>query len=258
MNIGPLIERADSPQINGVGNERTITRIFNVSKGVDIDLYIPQKNSLSPDGDGYFQNATQKSAPGYDIVTFTYVASFATPNNKERGRRNNSIEYDFNINIVEKPLETHPDYRTKWNYDLYGWSANTTPPSAPAFWTSATDKSGADGVAASGGFYWGQTRPPDPKEGYWHKIKDRTKAGVEAYIIPQPVITARKFCKSEDVAVAFLPSTIAKSAPGNTFGWSSSDAKWLKSPVGIQNDGEFFVAHVEYQYADSWDSEIYD
>lgn len=257
MNLGPLIERPDSPQKNGIGADKTITRLYNVSKSVNIDDYIPSKGAVSPDGDGYFLTCSVKTKPGYNIVAFTYGASLVSPKNKERSRRSGSIDYDFRINIIEKPLETHANYLVKWNYDLYGWSSDTTAPSVPSWASTATNKSNTNGVPAADGFYWSQSKPGDPKTGYWHKIQDRTKPGVEVYPLPQPVIMTRKYFKNEEKAVAYLPSTISLGAPGKTYGWSSSNSNWLKFPQGITNDGEFFVAEIEHEYGDSIDSDLY-
>jgi len=257
MNIGPLIERPDSPQINGTGPDKTITRMYNVDKSVDYEQYVPSKGAVSPEGDGFFLTPSFKTKPGYNIIAFTYGGSLVSPSNKDRARRSGSIDYDFRINIIEKALETHADYLVCWNYDLYGWSTDTTPPSVPAWAATATTRTNATGLAAAAGFYWSKSRPSDPKAGYWHKIKDCIEPGVEAYPVPQPVIITRKYFKNEDLAVAYMPSTISLGAPGKTYGWSSNDSHWLQFPQGIPNDGEFFVAEIEHEYADSWSSNLY-
>lgn len=262
MNIGPLIERVESPQITGEGKNRTISRIYNVGNNEDWQSYLPEKLALSPDGDGYFLNFSTRRGAGYTIVTLNYSSRRDNGGGGTSGppRRDNEVRFDLTINNIEKPLEAHEDYLASWNYDLYGYAADgVTAPSLPSWSLTADDRSDADGVE----FYWSKDRPAPPSTGAWFKIQDRTKEGVEAYPVPQPVITERKFCKQEQAAIAYLPKAITRKAPGDTKGFASAATNWLQMPRGIDYDGEFYVAVIEYLYSDldkngvGWDADIY-
>jgi hypothetical protein len=240
--------------VTGDAANSEIVRVYNVDKGVDFSEYIPAKLEVSPDGDGYFLGYESRPGPGYTIVSFRWSSRPDNPGASFAARVDGELSYSLGINDVELPLEKHPSYRTKWNFDLWGNSSTGSAPSAPSWWSTAASRSDADGVT----WHWSKDRPPDPGDGSrWFLVKPRTKDGVEGYLVVQPVVSARKYCKKLSDAEAFLRTSVARAVPGETFGFASATKNWLASPVGIDNDGEYWVAENRYQFADEWDSDLY-
>lgn len=250
-DLSKFVERPESPQVSGEGVTKETVRIYQVNNSLDWISCLPARAESG--ADGYFARYSSRHGPGYTIVSLYWASSLSDPGSISMSRANDTIESDLSIDIVEKKLEDHADWLPCWNYDLWGYSTTGEAPAAPGWFATAEDFSYADGVS----YYWATTKPADGKDGKWHKVGDKLKPGVEGYVIPQPVVTARKYCKTKATAVAYLRTSIGLAAPPTGYGWGETASNWLAFPVGISNDGEFWVAANEYRYAVSWDSDLY-
>lgn len=251
-DLSKFTERPESPQVSGEGLTKETVRIYQVDNSLNWIACLPARAEAGTDG--YFARYSSRHGPGYTIVSLYWASSLSDPGSISQSRADNTIESDLSIDILEKQLESHASYKMVWNYDL--WQSSATDPGldVPEWTTTATDSSDANGVD----YVWSKTKPPqtDPTKQWW-KIYSRTKPGIENYPIAQPVVTARKYCKTKATAVAYLRTSVGLAAPPTGYGWGETAANWLAFPIGIPNDGEFWVAANEYRYADSWDSDLY-
>lgn len=248
-------ELPESPQRSGEGLTTEIVRIYSVPNTLNWTAGLPARAESS--SDGYFKRYSSRHGPGYTIISLYWASSLTNAGSIHTSRADNTVESDLTVDLVDKPLESHPSYLVCWNYDLWEYVAEGASPSGtpPGWWaTDATqDITHSDGVS----YLWSNSRPAKDKDGAWYPVGAKTKPGVESYLVVQPVVTARKYCKTKATALAYLLTAVAEVAPSSGFGWGETAANWLAYPIGVQNDGEFWVACNEYRYADDWDDDLY-
>jgi hypothetical protein len=258
----------EAPESGGYSGKDVIQRIFQVPKELVGEL-IPDHGLLSPLGDGYHDESRLSimNGPSYAKVVLSYVKSLETPSGSTAQRKDGGEEYSLEINYIEKPLETHPNYLTKWNYDLYqaGLTDAAISPTIPSWANTATDQSDTLGFSDSTTNYrWAKNQPPNfqykSKEYTWVKAKNRTKPGIEAYVYPQPVVVIRKYYKKLQSAIDVMASVPAgtKAVPAEQFGYDSDKDHWLYEPQGIYQDSGWWVLAGRFLYVDNkWDNDIY-
>ena len=253
-DLSAFTEMPDSPQITGEGVTKETVRIYTVNNALDWVSKLPSRAESGTDG--YFARYSSRHGPGYTVVSLYWASSLSDPGSISMSRADGTIESDLSIDLVEKQIESHASYKMYWNYDLWQSAVEDPGMIAPVWATTATDASDTNGVD----YAWSKNKPAplgDGSQKVWWKIVDRIKAGVEAYQVAQPVVTARKYCKAKATAIAYLRTSVAKAAPPTGYGWGETASNWLAYPIGIANDGEFWVAQNEYRYANSWDSDLY-
>ena len=167
---------------------------------------------------------------------------------------------------VQRPIEFHKDYRTKWNYHLVmnknettysGFSTDTTPSMSQANstkfkWVKETSEAPVDNNG-------GKSEPWMPPSGY-----TKTKPGVDSYIAPSPIVREfRRFAKLKDAWDAQ-----AKRAAGVVFQKTANyfleDWTWLTIASGLSFDGCYWNVTITYQGAtkgtdqgQAWDVDLY-
>ena len=265
-----LTEKPESPSFGGDKDNRETTRSYSINNALipDIESMLPEFGEFDL-SDGYFVDYRVSSGVAYSTVSLKYVKDLGGAGSTVQAN-NLEVKYDLNVNIIDKMLMDNKNYLTHWNYNLYQSfkiesgkkrivPADYPLTTSPVWWATAKTLADADEVT----YKWDTSTPSDFKdkddEYFWKMILPMTKPGVEAYGIAQAVITERKYFKRKKEAVSFLISGVGLKDPSERFGWpaSGTDKKWLAYPIGIQNDGKFFVATNEYHYADKWDTEMY-
>lgn len=255
MNMGPLVERADSPQISGTPANMKVTRIYTAAYGENWMQYIPEAQTLSEDGDGYFSDFSATPGPGYTVVSLNFTSKLdgggvSTP------KRVGQVSYSLSINMIENPLEDHTNYLCMWNYHLYG-AGTIDPKDVPDLegWseTDTTLVAHGDGVD----WIWSKADPgahPDPTK-MWYLVQERTKPGKEAWRQPQPSVHEFIWTKTQEAAEACLLTAPYVTAPGETFGWTGGE--WLGMPVGLSYNGDIWAGENVYDWAEAWDRDLY-
>lgn len=242
-----LTEGPTSPIYTGDGEDTEITYVYKMDKAENHEQYVPAKNSPNPEGAGYFRKWERRSQPGYDIFTRTYGKFLAS--GSYVSRKSGDTECEPSTNVLEKPLESSPNYRAKWNWDLY---AATEALPVPAWWDTATDTD--DDIVsggASSGYLWAKSYPGEG----WYKIKTRTKPGQEVFYVPSFTVVERTYYRKKTDAQAVLQTVATKVEPVEKFGYTTGE--WLVLLADLFFDGKFWVATVTYQHADEWDSDLY-
>jgi hypothetical protein len=170
-------------------------------------------------------------------------------------------EFSLETNRIEKAIETHPNYKVCWSKDLYyavpSNGKEPAIPAAPSWYTASKTPQAGDSR-----FVAAKDHPADVViGGIPHRYvlaAVRTKPGVEVYPVDAPIVTEYKHFSSLSSAKKNLKISNKLSAPDETFGYPSSDSCWLVHPDGIIEENGDFVTQNVYQYADEWDSDIYE
>ncbi len=258
LNTSRLVKTPNSPY---KPNANTWQFCFTVVKG-DAEDYIPDHNYYLS-GYGYHDSTRARTAkgPGYYKL---YLVFTKTPT---RPRMDGAIYYDLDFNWVPKQLETHDNYRVKWNYNLYQRFANNIAvlsPSLPDWWSTATKQTDdlVIGKTEPAEYQWGKTRPASTtwnKVQYdYHKIANMTKPGVEVYEIPQPVVTATSYWDTRDKAYAQLSIASMGDVVTVPDAVGVTGGEWLYKPMNVRDDGTWYVTTEKYFFAVKWDGELYD
>lgn len=149
------------------------------------------------------------------------------------------------VGALEKPLETHPDYRTLWNYNLVlkkGQEAD------PPEWALE-----AKTLEAEEFFKWVKDEVPENYnlcDGY-----ERQLPGVESYILPSPVVESTLYYSDIRNAYDALKTVGTKTAPEKTFGYDGGE--WLVMGADISKEGKKWAVRVSYQWAQKWEDKLY-
>lgn len=151
-------------------------------------------------------------------------------------------------------------FLTKWKYRLAGVDVTA---SAPAWWTSATNTVIASPDEQSWRWISDPAElPTEPDGTRWGVKTERTKPGIEAFIVGSVVIRSvawyTTFEDAETAAEALAGIVGKRVAPSSTFGYPSTTANWLCVGLDVAPDGYYWTVVIRYQYsAEGWDSDIY-
>jgi len=278
-----LTEKPESPELSGSMTEKFITRIysFNSSLMDDILTLIPGTGVFddSTDRDGFFIDYNISSGIGYGTLKLQYTNDLNSPGSSLVAN-NLDVKYSLNINMIDKMLEETYNtagvlvYRTNWNYNLFekfkvdpakptNIDSNYPILTFPSWW--ATSKSveaynEADGIK----WVWSKSIPArekdDTGEYFWKKSMGMTKPGQEVFLRPQAEISEKKYCKHIQDAENFLIPGTGLRDPAQRFRWPASSGgvyRWLAYPVGLENDGKYWIGVNKYLYSDKWDTDGY-
>ena len=160
--------------------------------------------------------------------------------------------YTIRIGTLEKPLETHPSYRTCWNYLL---AAKTGISSSFTGWEDKTDLT----TDTSGNYAWVKTRFESAD--YPVILEQKLLPGQESYIKPAPVVELVKYysdgTKNDVIGNGVLDWIGKRRAPNQTFGLSDSADNWLVTSADLTPDGMRWRLNIQYVYADNWSALTY-
>ncbi len=234
-NLGQELGFVESPEfVVHAGVSTTFIDIVGTARWDNVWEFIPEYNSKY-EGPGahlgdlrYLDTDIVRKADGKNAVMTLHVGTF----DSERPRPGLQI-WSLSVGTLEKPIETHENYDRNWNYDKLEKVDVETEYKKP---NSNYDRE-----------TWTTTK------GY--TITDATKPGVEAYLIPSPVVERRKYHRFRSSADAAASEVGERDRPAKRFGISGGD--WLVMSAEVRKNGDLWESVIRYQFADDWDSDLY-
>ena len=168
-------------------------------------------------------------------------------NSSQPDRRNGTIIYTMSSSILEKDIEQHPDFKTIWKYNLA--KKKGTSETAPSDYTTtaSTELDKQD---------WKWVEEVDSLPEGWIIYAQKTKKNVKSYPVPSVSVHKKQYYTSKTSAASAASTVGSISTPGETFGLGSTN-NWLVTSANVYYEDKFWVAELDYQYADSWDTDIY-
>jgi hypothetical protein len=178
-----------------------------------------------------------------------------------------AFTYSLEQSPMEKAIETKTTasgglaFLMKWKFHLAGKDITAA---TPAWWSTAT----TPGIASPDEQNWKWINDPaelatETDGTRWGIKQDRSKPGLDAFLIGSVIVRATALYASEDngrAAVAVLaPAAAMAIVPGDTLGFPSTSGKWLLLPdINFVQEGFYWRLTCRYQYAsEGWDSDIY-
>jgi hypothetical protein len=244
IGVAVWVEQPGSPAVSE--RSQRLTRTFVTS---DLSA-LPFEGSFCP-VPGYenlaledFSHAPQEGGLTH-LVTLIYAPAARIKSQEGQA------EYSLDDGGLEKPIETHPSYKTCWNYYL----AKITTEAADSFtdWDLQTGLLIASNYVESFRWVKGQSDCPEG----WVICQDAKKPGVESYLMPAPVVQESIPYSTESRAGAAAATMAKRLAPKKRFGLPDGADHWLVVSASVRKDGRYWVATKSYQYADSVDADIY-
>ena len=156
---------------------------------------------------------------------------------------------------LSRPLETHPNYRTRWNHCLCAAPGTT---SLPSWYSAAVNTLVPD--ADSGKYCWCRTPAEAPRDanGRWKQLAAPTKPGVEHYdLTAYTVIETARF-RSAARAGRMVAGTLNRiGTPANTFGITGGN--WKCEDAEVSWRGNCWVAQLRWTRSGdtNWDPDLY-
>lgn len=198
------------------------------------------------------ESSSSQPAEAYDTVTM--VLKVKKPRIFWRTADRTDPVYVPASTPLELPLERAPNYRAKWNNDLYLLTPEGDPPAAaPNQWETAT----TPGTFTDNGFTWAIAES-SPGDG-WELFIYRTKPGQQAFIWYSYTMTETLYFRSLSRAVSAQKLSGTLAAPGYAGPFEKDPEKWLVQSSAVQESGEdLFALNSVYLYApDGWDTDTY-
>lgn len=244
------------PETTHGGGKRTVTYMVRRGFGEAVLAYFSGGTVTPGFGWMWWEQSSVKTGRVYDTVTVAFSDSiaYAYP---PPGGGTPSTTYTARTSTAEVPLETLENYRTKWNYDLYGWwdgDPMSSYPTTPSWWADATDTSDASGIADVDGYLWSKGIPAEPEQGTWYLVEPRTKPGVEAALRVRPCVVETKYYTSQSSAMSALGNSGKRKSPGS---YSSLSTAWLVTDVQVNEQNGYYATVTEFTGADAWDTDLY-
>lgn len=269
INYG-MIEQSGSGVLTGSG---ATEYIFKGLRGTGEAAFAELKNAAIS-GERFrgkyilFGNCKLAADESFDTL---FVATAVNPGAAPKVEKSiGETSSNLSITHIEKPIEMHWNYRTRWNNDLF-WACEATqaklespePPSTPSWYEDATDTDipAADQLI----FRWGKSQPPDQsltvggvsRTFRWLLLHPRSKPGVEVFPYDAPTVTERTYYRDYASAEYGLARSNAHAAPKKSYIYGRDPRNWISQPQGVEEQGGFFVAVNVFLYADDWDIDIY-
>jgi hypothetical protein len=249
-------EEHGSPQVEEDSSGATITHSY-FANWADVWAGLPEQRSSYPHSDIIgtnryndliLSNNSIVSMDGGERARISLIyrpKEVASGSGMSFGRQEAETVSTMTIGTIEAPIEKASGYKTKWNYDLY---AKTSGASTPGWWTTATDRSDADGST----YLWSKINPGNS----YYKIEDRTKPGRESYFIPAPIAQDRTSYKSQTSANTAASTAGSIGTPTNKFGLTTGT--WLVVSTNIYFEDRMWIVEKEYQHdPNTWDTDLY-
>jgi len=257
MSTGPITgpyEIRNSRVFGGSSEDESVAYNYRVPRSGWKSLVPAFKAAHTDDemGTVYFKSfsvAPDEEDDDYLILSLNYTTVLAAVS--IGGKEDDDDLWTITVATLEKPLETHPNYLMKWNHDLYQHKDKAD--NTPAWFDTATNQQDADGTQ----WKWAKESPGDEwrlSDNGAGALAEKTKAGVEAYYLPQPISRYQFWHSSKSNVEAVLQTVATRVTPAETFGYTGA---WLVTNVSVEEDGSKYRGTVEYTYADVWDTELY-
>lgn len=187
--------------------------------------------------------STQKDSNGNDIADGTLAESKMST---------------LSIRMMSMPLESHPNYRTNWNYILIGLQGAVL----PVWWATQTTGNVSDPSI----YKWVRDVNEIPLEAengrYWVMLANKMKKGVECYQMPIYQLTELSRHNSKSSAGWAVANKIGKiSMPSNgDFGVvAKNGGNWLCEGGSVTYNGKKWQASCTFAHApgEGWDLDLY-
>ena len=156
--------------------------------------------------------------------------------------------------LLSLPLESHPDYRTRWKYYLAAVSGITE---IPAWHETATGT-----VTGDPNYRWFATPSDLPPDGSYEIIAEPEMPGVTNYDMATYVIRESVKCRTMSSAGNVVRGHLNRIiSPDHDFGIASSvGGNWKCDGANVSYDGKNWIAHLTYTLSGDekgWDRRIY-
>ena len=156
---------------------------------------------------------------------------------------------------LARPLEAHPDYRTRWNHCL---CAAPGTGSLPAWYANATDTIVPAADAEKYCWCRESVEAPIDERGRWTQLTAPAKPGVDHYdLATYTVIETARF-RSAERAGKMVAGTLNRiGTPANTFGITGGS--WKCDDAEVSWHGKYWVAQLTWTRSSgsAWDSDLY-
>ena len=157
--------------------------------------------------------------------------------------------------MLSRPLESHPEYRTKWNHGLCAASGTTE---LPSWYEDATDT--AIPAADVARYCWCRSASeiPSDEDGRWILLAAPAKPGVTSYDVATYTITETARFRSASTAGRMVAGTINRiGSPSSTFGITGGN--WKCDDAEVSWNGRYWLARLTWTRSDGdgWDEELY-
>lgn len=158
--------------------------------------------------------------------------------------------------MLSMPLESHPDYRTNWNYYL---AAAPGVSAVPSWWETARKTNISEGEAQK--YRWVKTpgECPGDKKGLWRPLCDPVKPGVNGYDKATYSITESARFGTARAAGRMVANTLNRiGSPGETFG--IMEGNWKCDDASVSWNGKHWVATMTWTRSGNdkgWDKDLY-
>jgi hypothetical protein len=224
------------------GGRKIKTKLYQCDTMAEAEGLLPANSTTLVSGWGYLDTYTFEPGTKFILATINFVDTLISASRP----KDDGEQEDFcDAGTIERALEDHPSFLMKWTNNLYAqWSSS--PPAAPAWWNTATDKTEATGE----GWLWSKEDPGDR----WILIKARTKKP-DTYNYPAPVVTSYYYHRTKSTAEAQLKKVATKQTPPDDFGYTGLE--WLVMDSTLRSDGRTYVVVTRYQGGPTVDTDIY-
>ena len=184
----------------------------------------------------------------YATITLIYKSDQKGGGAYPEERKDSATIYTMTDGMLEKPIESKTGYLMIWNHSLAQkkTGAAATP---EGYLTATSDTLDADG--------WQWVKDISDVGSEWKIFyAGKTLKGAESYPISSPVVTKRSYYTRQSSANSAASTSGTKQTPGNEFG--KTDGEWLVISTNVYFEDGFWVAEIQYQFADEWLDELYD
>ena len=157
---------------------------------------------------------------------------------------------------LSRPLESHPDYRTKWNHCLFA-AAGTN--SLPSWYAGAVNT--LIPAADAKKYCWGRDPADAPYDGdgRWRQLAAPLKPGVESYdLAVYTVIETARFRYASQAGSMAAGSLNRIGTPSNTFGIGGGN--WKCDDAEVSWNGKCWIARLSWTQSgdeNDWDGDLY-
>ena len=253
--------RSKSSKISGDRRTGKIVKRINYNPVQDPNAYeslIPPLGTAHPYiTDLYFYDADFQPVDGkYADVILNYS-----------WKKNGAYDIEPRTQLKQVPLETHPNYRLKWNYALVSSSQTAE----PSWWNNAKSFSEIEGQSDYGDYSFIKD---SSQKGDKNLIKDRIKK-VNTYLYPTKQIVERWYYAEQEDAQKRIAAVGYNEEPIDDFGFKLRDGstpglgEWLLMSAPVTREGGYWVVRKTYELSEDivtlnngnqflgWDSDIY-
>ena len=159
------------------------------------------------------------------------------------------------VTMLSRALESHPDYRTRWNHRLCAAPGVVTLPDW--YYTATTTLIPA---AAAERYCWSSSasEPPQDASGVWQVLAEATKPGIDSYDAAAYTVVETARFRTATTAGRMVADVLNRiGTPANTFGISGGS--WKCDDAEVSWNGKCWIARLTWTRSDGsgWDPELY-